>query len=94
MVEPPFPTGVLHDRYAMLLDKNPYRLRGAVGALGASGVLSTTTEGALLPTLFTARTRNLCTMPPVRPVRDKERWCQGNNALRVHVVPASAECST
>jgi hypothetical protein len=64
---PPFDAGVLHDRYAVLPERNPEMLRGALATDGAGGVATTTLEPTLSPTALTAVTRNMCDVPPAKP---------------------------
>jgi hypothetical protein len=50
--------GEPHETYAEVLEMKPVRDLGSDGAENARGVMVTTFEDALLPTAFTASTRN------------------------------------
>lgn len=87
---PPFDAGVLHDRYAVLPERNPEMLRGALATDGAGGVATTTLEATLSPTAFTAVTRNICEVPPAKLEKTKLR-VTNEMAARFHVAPESVE---
>ena len=92
---PPFDAGELHDKYAVLPERNPEMLRGALATDGAGGVATTTLEATLSPTAFTAVTRNICEVPPDKLEKTKLRLTNEIVAERLHVAPESVEyCAT
>ena len=58
MAVPPLATGEPQETYADVPEMKPVREVGADGAEKASGVAVTTLDDELLPTAFTANTRN------------------------------------
>ena len=93
MADPPSSDGVDHDRCAVVPFAKPERLRGALGAEKPLTVAVNTDDGALSPTEFTAMTRNMCSRPPARPLKDC-RNAPVTKVPRVHVTPRSSDHST
>ena len=93
IADPPVNRGRVHDRYAVVPDKNPPKKRGSDDTVAATGVASTTVEASLVPTALIAYTRNLCSTPPTRFVYDTERLATEMRSELVHVVPPSVEYS-
>jgi hypothetical protein len=93
IADPPVKSGRVHDRYAVVPDKNPPKKRGSDDTVAATGVESTTDEATLVPTALIAKTRNLWRTPPTRFVYVIERLVTAMRSERVHVVPPSVEYS-
>jgi hypothetical protein len=59
MADPPVISGRVHDKYALVPDKNPPKKRGSDETVAATGVPSTEDDATLVPTALMANTRNL-----------------------------------
>jgi len=88
---PPLEDGSLQYRNAEFPERKPDILLGALATDGAGGVAVTATEAWLSPMAFSALTRNICEIPPVKPVNVNERTDAEIAAARFHVVPESVE---
>ena len=54
MADPPVISGRVHDKYALVPDKNPPKNRGSDETVAATGVPSTEDDATLVPTALIA----------------------------------------
>jgi hypothetical protein len=93
IADPPVNSGRVHDRYAVVPERNPPKKRGSDDTVAATGVASTEEDATLVPTALIANTRNLCSTPPTRFVYDIDRRLTGTTSDVAQVAPPSVEYS-